>query len=107
MTEARLIYMTVKDRDEAELIGKTLLEERLVACVNLIDSMESMFWWDGKVQQQKECFLLAKTEAEFVDTIIERVHALHSYECPCVVALPIENGNPAFLDWVHFQTRSD
>ena len=98
------VYITTESRDEALAIGKALVEERLAACANVLGGMRSIYWWEGKVQEEGEAVLIVKTRAELVDRLIERVKALHSYDCPCVVALPIEAGNPAYLDWLADET---
>jgi len=102
---AVFIYMTAKDKDEARTIGRVLVEERLAACINVLEPMNSMYWWEGEVQDDQEAVLIAKTKESLVDALVERVKALHSYDCPCVVALPIANGNPAFLEWVEKETK--
>jgi periplasmic divalent cation tolerance protein len=104
MAEFNLIYMTAASDDEAMRIGRTLVEERLAACANVIPGMRSLYWWDGRVQDDKEAVLIVKTRAELVAALTERVKALHSYAVPCVVALPIEAGNPAYLDWLRNET---
>jgi len=101
----RLIYITAGSIEEARRIGKTLVEERLAACANLVDGMRSFYWWEGKVQEDQEVILIAKTRSDLVPAVVERVKALHSYECPCVLALPIDGGNPGFLDWIDQETR--
>ena len=102
--EIRLLYMTAVDAEAARRIGRALVEERLVACVNIIPSVQSLYWWEGKVQEDQEVVLVAKTRAEKVDAVVERVKALHDYDCPCVVALPVDGGNQAFLEWVEGET---
>lgn len=104
MTEM-LIYMTAGDAGEATRIGRALVEERLAACANVLPGMTPIFWWDGEVQEGSEAVLIAKTTAELVEPLVERVRDLHSYDCPCVVALPIGAGNPEFLDWIRGETR--
>ena len=104
MAEFNLIYMTAASDDEAMRIGRTLVEERLAACANVIPGMRSLYWWDGRVQDDKETVLIVKTRAELVAALTERVKALHSYAVPCVVALPIEAGNSAYLDWLRSET---
>jgi len=103
--EAVFLYVTAKDRAEALLIGRVLVEERLVACVNVLDGVRSLYWWEGKVQEEDEALFVAKTRAGLVDTVVARVKQLHSYEVPCVVALPVAAGNPDFLDWISAETR--
>lgn len=105
-TEARLIYITTDGVEEAKAIGRALVEARLAACVNILDPMISMYWWDGKVTDGRETVLIAKTTAAHTEALIARVRELHSYDCPCVVALPISAGNPAFLDWIVAETET-
>ena len=103
---ACFVYMTAKDREEATSLGRTLVEERLAACVNVLDGMTSLYWWEGKVQEDNEAVLIAKTADEKTEALIERAKALHSYDCPCIVALPVSAGNEAFLEWIEQETRS-
>jgi periplasmic divalent cation tolerance protein len=98
--EITLIYITAGNKDEAVMIGKALISDRLAACVNIIENMYSMYMWDGKLQDDKETILIAKTTKERVTDLIEKVTALHSYDCPCIVTLPVSDGHPAFLKWV-------
>lgn len=101
----RMIYVTAKDADEAKKIGKVLLLDRLVACVNIIDKIKSMYWWEGKIQEEGEALLIAKTRRKLVSKVIERVKEIHSYSCPCVTALPITEGSSEFLKWIEEETR--
>ena len=100
-----LIYITTKDQAEAKAIGQRLVEERLAACANIMDNMESIYWWQGKVQSNREAVLIVKTKEGLVPELIAKVKSLHSYECPCIVSLPIVDGNPAFLNWIDQQTK--
>jgi periplasmic divalent cation tolerance protein len=102
--DLRLLYVTAGSRDEAKKIGRALVEERLAACANVIDGMESVYWWQGKLAEDREAVLIVKTRAELVDGVIARVKSLHSYSVPCVVALPILTGNPAYLEWLAAET---
>jgi periplasmic divalent cation tolerance protein len=102
--EFRLVYITAGSRDAAKTIGRALVEERLVACANVIDGMDSIYWWEGKLTEDREAVLIVKTRAELVAAVTARVKALHSYTVPCVVALPILDGNPAYLDWLKAET---
>ena len=105
--EFSLIYMTTSNREEAKTIGKILVEKRLAACVNIIDGMTSMYWWQGKVQEDQEVVLIAKTRKTHVTKLIETVKACHGYDCPCIIELPIQSGNPAFLKWMEEETQQD
>ena len=98
--EINMIYITAGSKDEAVMIGKALINARLAACVNIIENMYSMYIWDGILQDANEIILIAKTTKERVPDLIEKVNALHSYKCPCIVSLPVSDGNPAFLKWV-------
>ena len=98
--EINLIYITAGSKDEAKQIGKALINAGLAACVNIIENMTSMYTWDGKLQDDKETILIAKTTKERVPDLIEKVKSLHSYDCPCIVSLPVSDGNPAFLKWI-------
>ncbi len=99
-----MVYMTAADEDEAGRIGRALVEERLAACVNVIPGMRSYYRWQGEVQDDSEVVMIAKTREALLDALVARVKELHSYDCPCVVALPIAAGNPDFLAWIEAET---
>jgi periplasmic divalent cation tolerance protein len=100
------VYATAADAGEARRIGRAVVEERLAACANVIDGMSSIYWWEGKVQEGREAVLILKTTEERLAELLARVAALHSYECPCIEALPVVAGHSGFLDWVAQETRS-
>ena len=100
-----LVYITTKDKAEARKIGQELVNERLAACVNIIDGMNSMYWWEGKVQDDNEVILIAKTKQSLVKELIKKVKSIHSYSCPCIISLPILDGNKDYLDWLHKETK--
>lgn len=103
---ARLLYVTTSSRQDAERIARALLEDRSIACANILERMQSLYWWEGKVQTATEAVLLLKTAADRVEQVIERVRELHSYEVPCVLSVAVEAGNPEFLSWIEVETRS-
>ena len=103
--KANLVYITASSEKEALDIGKTLVSERLAASVNIINPVRSLYWWEGKIQDEQEVVIVAKTGSGLVEKLTERVISRHSYICPCVVSIPIEKGNPAFLDWIEEVTR--
>lgn len=92
--------MTAGDKDEARDIGRYLVESRLAAGVNILDPMNSMYIWQGTFQDDREAVMIAKTTEAKVQDMIAEVKARHSYDCPCIVALPIEDGNPDFIKWI-------
>lgn len=100
MTEFVWVYMTAKDRAEALAIGRTLVEKRLAACINVWDGMQSLYWWEGKIEEGHEAVLVAKARRDRLDALQKVVKAVHSYQVPCIVSLPIESGNPDYLKWL-------
>ena len=101
---AFLIYVTTSDATEAKRIGREVVAARLAACANVQEAVTSFYWWDGKIQEDSEAVLILKTQAGLVEALTAKIVALHGYDCPCVVALPIEGGNPAFLAWIAAET---
>jgi periplasmic divalent cation tolerance protein len=100
-----LIYMTASSKTEAQKIGKALVESRLAACVNILDNMQSIYRWEGKIQEDSEVVLIAKTTDTLVSRLIDKVKSLHSYDCPCIVSLPVLDGYPPFLNWIHEEVK--
>ncbi|RMD74239.1 MAG: divalent-cation tolerance protein CutA [Lentisphaerae bacterium] len=96
----RLVYVTCASEDEAVSILRFVLEHRLAACGNIIPAIKSMFWWQGKIDSAEEVLLLLKTNQALEPQLTQAIGQLHSYECPCVVSLPILEGNPDFLTWL-------
>jgi periplasmic divalent cation tolerance protein len=105
MMKTNLIYMTAGSMDEARQIGRELVSSRLAACINIFDNMNSMYWWDGEIQEDSEVVLIAKTKEDLVPELTEKVKALHSYDCPCVVSMPLLAGNSEFLEWILEETK--
>lgn len=99
-----LVYVTTASSDEANHIAEAVVGERLAACANILPGMTSVYRWEGEVKRDNEVVLLLKTCAAHVERLTERVVALHAYECPCVVALPIVGGWPAYLHWIAHET---
>lgn len=99
------VYITAASPEQAQDIGRKLVEERLAACVNIFESMKSLYWWQGKIEKGNEAVLIAKTRSDLVPLVTKRVKALHSYACPCVVALRIGRGNSDFLRWIARETK--
>lgn len=95
-----VVYITAGDKDEALSIGKVLVESRLAACVNILENMTSLYSWEGRLQEDHEVVLIAKTTADRFVELKTKVAALHSYECPCILGFPVTEGHPPFLDWI-------
>ena len=98
------IYVTTKNADEARAIGRALVEAQLAACVNIVPHIESIYAWQGKLRQDAEALLFAKTSSTSLSAAMDKVKELHGYDCPCIVALPLHAGEPAYLDWIRTQT---
>ena len=99
------VYMTAGSKAEAQKIGKALVESRLAACVNIFDNMQSIYRWEEEIQQDTEVVFIAKTTDNLLSQLIEKVIALHSYDCPCIVSLPVLDGYPPFLNWIRAEVK--
>ena len=99
------IYAVFASAEEADCIGRAVIEERLAACVNILGPVRSIYRWQGRVEESSEAALIAKTTAALAEVLVERVKKIHSYELPCIASWKIESGNPAFLDWIGESTR--
>ena len=102
---SHLIYVTCETRDEALKIAKNVVEDRLAACANILGDIASIYWWEDQIQEGQEIAVILKTRSDLVEKLTERIKSLHSYECPCVVAIPIDGGNHKFLDWIVTETQ--
>jgi periplasmic divalent cation tolerance protein len=99
-------YVTTASREEALVIGRTVVGERLAACANVIDGLRSIYWWEGEICQDDEALLILKTTDARIADLIERIRALHSYTTPGISAWPIAAGNPDYLAWVESETAA-
>ena len=97
--------MTAGSIDEAKNIGRELIKQNLVACVNILENMTSIYKWEDKLEEGLEVVLIAKTRKTLMPKLIETVNSLHSYDCPCILELPIQGGNPKFLSWIETETE--
>ena len=102
--DATLLYVTAGSREEALRLGRVLVEKRLVACANVLADSTSIYRWEGDLQEDAEAVMILKTRAALVDEVTTEIKGLHSYDCPCVVAIPIEGGNTEFLKWINKET---
>ena len=95
-----IVIMTTPNKEEAIKIIRTLLEERLIACANIINFVSSFFWWQGKIRKEKEILVIMKSNQTLFKRLSKRVTELHSYDIPEILALPIVNGSQSYLDWM-------
>lgn len=100
MNEEIVILITAGSQDEGEKIARSLVDEHLAACVNIIPGVRSFFFWEGKTQEAAESLLVCKTTMHCMNAVLARVATLHSYSVPEIIALPITAGLPSYLEWV-------
>ena len=105
MTETCMIYGTASSPAEARLIARALVEDQLVACVNLLDGCTSVYRWQGAVEEATETVFIAKTTKALSGEALTRIKALHSYEVPCAVVYDMAGGLPAYLAWIASETK--
>jgi periplasmic divalent cation tolerance protein len=104
MTDCIVVYVTAP-AEEAVTLAKTLVNERLVACVNIVPGLRSIYWWQGKVEDESEVLCIMKTRTRLFEDLRDRVRELHSYEVEEIIALPILAGNLPYLDWIKENTK--
>lgn len=106
MGEYSVVLITASSQEEAERISRTMVEERLFACTNIIAQVRSFFHWEGKLCDEKEALIIAKTKTGLFNEVVKRVRQLHSYKVPEVLFLPVVQGSEDYLLWVDKETRS-
>ncbi len=107
MSDFIVVYVTVGSGEEADRIGATLVGEKLAACVNRVRSIQSVYRWQGKVEQSDEELLIIKTRRQFFPALEKRVKELHSYSVPEIIALPILEGSADYLSWLREQALAN
>lgn len=94
------VYVVFANRDEAERVGRVVVQERLVACINILPPCRSIYRWNGKLEEVEEVPAILKTSSSKADVLIERIAELHSYDVPCITVTPIERLLRSYADWV-------
>src|SRR5437763_9890766 len=105
MERAVFVYTTYPSIVEAEGAGRKLVEQRLCACVNILPGMISHYWWQGAVERGEEVVMIIKTRASLAEPVRTAVKEMHSYSTPAILVLPIEGGEPGYLDWLMQETQ--
>ena len=100
-----VIFITVSNKKEAQKIAAALIKQKLAACVNCIDKVDSVFFWKSKIDQAKESLLVIKSKKEKLTKIIKLVKSIHSYKVPEIIALPIIAGDKSYLRWIDASLR--
>ena len=106
MNELVMLYTTFADADEAGRIARALVESELAACANIQAPHQAIYRSNGEIRQSAEVAVWFKTKRELVVHASERIKVMHSYDVPCVVAVPIQGGNLDFIDWIYRETGS-
>jgi len=101
MTDKIIVLSTCASAEEAERIARRLLEKRLAACVNLVAGARSLYRWQGAIEEAAECLLIIKSRQNLWEELRAEIQRLHSYEIPEVLLLAIEDGSPAYLNWLN------
>ncbi len=99
MGEFLVVYITASGENARELAG-ALVREKLAACVNRVPGIESTYTWDGRLERDTEDLLIVKTRADLFERLKERVHALHGYDVPEIIAVPVAKGSESYLEWL-------
>jgi len=95
-----VVIISTPNKEEAAKIVHSLLNERLIACANIVGPVSSVFWWQGKIDEENEFLVLMKSHKNIFERISERVMEIHSYDVPEIIALPIIEGSQSYLDWL-------
>lgn len=106
MTEALQVMTTTETRDDAERMARAVLEARLAACVQILP-IDSLYWWQGRIETARESLLLIKTRAELYPALETAIRAVHPYDTPEILAVPVAHGHPAYLAWLAQETQQD
>lgn len=102
-----LVYVVCANLEEAKHIAKSVLERRLAACANIISTIHSLYWWEGKIQEGTETLLILKAPYSYYEEIEKVVKQLHSYEVPAILRVPITQGLSEYLRWLATETEFD
>ena len=103
MSDAIVVFMTAPNGEEATRLAEMLVGAHLAACVQILPEMESVYRWQGKVERQAEVLLLAKTTKQKFEDLEREVRALHSYETPEIIAVPVILGSAPYLEWLNLR----
>jgi len=99
-----LVYSTCGNIGDAKRIARSLVEDRLVACVNIIPVVHSVYWWKGNIEEENEIAILAKTTKDRIKEVISKIKELHTYELPDIIAIPVVKGYKKFLQYIRDET---
>ncbi|WP_168455886.1 divalent-cation tolerance protein CutA [Wolbachia endosymbiont of Ctenocephalides felis wCfeJ] len=101
MNNLVLVYTTFSNAKEAKTVSEELLNEKLIVCVNIFPEVNSLYLWEGKINNSCEAIAIMKSRSNQIDKIVEKIEAMHSYDQPAIVIIPIEKTNKSFTNWVN------
>ncbi len=101
------VYVTVPNKQEADEISKSLVNEKLAACVNIIENVDSVYIWNGEVQKNTELVLIAKTHKQKLAQLKNKILQLHSYDCPCIAVFGPKDMHLDFMKWITSELNID
>lgn len=100
----RIVFCTCP-RDLSDVIAEAVLCEKLVACVNIIGEVKSKYWWNGEINTDIESLLIMKTRDDLVDSVIQKIKEVHTYQVPEIISIEIKEGNTDYLEWIKKETQ--
>ena len=100
-----VVFITASSYEEARKIGDALVSQKKAACVNIVPRVNSLFRWKGKIEEAEESLLVVKTRTKLFPEVVSTVKEIHSYDVPEIIALPIVEGNPDYLQWINEETE--
>ena len=100
-----IVLITTATREEAEKIARNLLNQRLIACANMVGPVSSLFWWKEKISRENEFLVLMKTHSDLFEKLATTIKQMHSYEIPEIIAVPITKGEQTYLEWLSGSLR--
>lgn len=105
MEKLCIVYIPVSNENEGANIGEKIVTAKLAACANVFSSIRSIYLWEGSLEENNEAVLILKTKESLVQEVENAVKELHSYSCPCIMALPVIHANKEFIEWVERETK--
>ncbi len=104
MEKIYMVYVTASGKNEAKIIAKEIVFNRLAACANVSDKIDSFYWWENKFEEKAEAAIIFKTRESLLWDLEQEIKNIHSYSCPCIVAMPIEYVSKEYAEWVIRET---
>jgi len=106
MSSCIVVYCTVPTKQDAKSIAKILLTQRLAACINIVDKVQSIFSWHDEICEEKELLMMIKTKSTLFDRVKQAIKLTHPYNIPEIIALPIEQADSEYLEWINTETTN-